>query len=58
MSEAHKRRGARPPKAGRPWTSEEDGLARAPPAAQVALRTGRALEAVYSRRAGLRAAGR
>jgi hypothetical protein len=33
MSEAHRRRGTRPPKAGRPWTAEED--ARKRPAAPV-----------------------
>jgi hypothetical protein len=57
MSEAHKRRGTRPPKAGRPWTSEEDEAARTLAPAEVARRTGRTLEAVHSRRANLRAAG-
>jgi hypothetical protein len=55
MSEAHKRRGTRPPKAGRPWTPEEDELARTFSPAEVARRTGRTLEAVHSRRAVLRA---
>jgi len=55
MSEAHKRRGTRPPKAGRPWTPEDDELARALPPAEAARRTGRTLEAVHSRRAVLRA---
>jgi hypothetical protein len=50
MSEAHKRRGTRPPKAGPPWTAEEDALARRLPAAEVARRTGRTLQAVYDRR--------
>jgi hypothetical protein len=50
MSEAARRRGARPPKAGRPWTAEEDALVREHPAAEVALRTGRTLSAVYDRR--------
>jgi hypothetical protein len=57
MSEAHKRRGTRPPAAGRPWTPAEDALVRTLPPAEAARRTGRALEAVYSRRAVLRAAG-
>ena len=55
MSEAHKRRGTRPPKAARPWTPEEDELVRALPAACAAQQTGRTLKAVYSRRAELRA---
>jgi hypothetical protein len=50
MSAAHKRRGTRPPKAGRPWTPEEDDLVRTLPAAEVARRTGRTLLAVWSRR--------
>jgi hypothetical protein len=57
MSEAHKRRGTRPPAAGRPWTPEEDELVRALTPAEAARRTGRTLEAVYSRRAALRASG-
>jgi len=50
MREAAKRRGAWPPAAGRPWTAEEDRLLRTLPAMEVALRTGRTLTAVYSRR--------
>jgi len=50
MSEAQRRRGARPPKAGRPWTDEEDALLRSLPAMEVARRTGRTLSAVWSRR--------
>jgi len=50
MSAAQRRRGARPPKAGRPWTAEEDALLRALPAKEVAARTGRTLGAVYDRR--------
>ena len=46
MSEAHKRRGTRPPNAGRPWTPEEDDLVRTLPAACAAQRIGRTLEAV------------
>jgi Ni/Co efflux regulator RcnB len=53
MSEAHKRRGTRPPAAGRPWTPEEDSLLRAFPAKEVARRTGRSLTAVYNRRIDL-----
>jgi predicted transcriptional regulator len=50
MSEAHLRRGTRPPAAGRPWTPEEDEMARTLPAPEVARRTGRTLTAVYNRR--------
>jgi len=50
MSAAQRRRGARPPKAGRPWTAEEDALVRELPALDVAGRTGRTLQAVYKRR--------
>jgi hypothetical protein len=46
MSEAHKRRRTRPPKAGRPWAPEGDEPARTLPPAGVARRTGRTLEAV------------
>jgi hypothetical protein len=53
MSEAHRRRGTRPPKAGRPWTPEEDELVRTLPAKEVGRRTGRTLTAVYSRRIAL-----
>jgi hypothetical protein len=53
MSEAHRRRGTRPPAAGEPWTPEEDELARTLPAAEVTLRTGRTLTAVYNRRIDL-----
>jgi hypothetical protein len=50
MSEAHKRRGTRPPKAGRPWTAFEDRLARKLPVAEAARRTGRTDSAVKCRR--------
>ncbi len=50
MSAAARRRGARPPKAGRPWTAEEDALVWSLPAAQVAEQTKRTLSAVYTRR--------
>jgi hypothetical protein len=53
MSEAHRLRGTRPPKAGRPWTAEEDALARELPAAEAARRTGRTLRAVRCRWAAL-----
>jgi hypothetical protein len=53
MSEAHRRRGARPPKAGRPWTPQEDEAARTLPAPEAARRTGRTLAAVYGRRVKL-----
>jgi len=50
MSAAQSRRGARPPKAGRAWTAEEDALVRQLDPAEVGARTGRTLQAVYSRR--------
>jgi hypothetical protein len=52
-SEAHRLRGTRPPAAGRPWTKEEDELARTLPAAEVAAITGRTMAAVYNRRIDL-----
>jgi hypothetical protein len=53
MSEAHEQRGTRPPKAGRPWTDEEDRLIRTLTAHEVSQRTGRSLKAVYLRRRAL-----
>jgi hypothetical protein len=53
MSQAHRRRGTRPPAAGRPWAAEEDELLRALPVGEVARRTGRTLTAVYNRRIDL-----
>jgi hypothetical protein len=50
MSESHRRRGTRPPKAGRPWTAEEDELVRTLPIAAAAEKTGRTRCAVASRR--------
>ena len=50
LSEAQRRRGARPPKAGRPWTAAEDELGRTLPAPEAAARTGRPLCSVYGRR--------
>jgi hypothetical protein len=48
-SEGHKRRGTRPPKAGRAWSAAEDKLVRRLPPAEAARRTGRKLGAVYAR---------
>jgi len=53
MSVAQRRRGARPPKAGRAWTAEEDVLVRQLDPTEVVRRTGRTLQAVYSRRSVL-----
>jgi hypothetical protein len=50
MSAAHRRRGTRPPKAGRPWTAAEDAIVRSLPAAEVVQKTGRPLSSVYGRR--------
>ena len=50
MSQAHKQRGTRPPKAGRTWELREDDLLRTLPPKEVAERTGRTLTAVFSRR--------
>lgn len=51
MSAAHRRRGTRPPNAGRAWTAEEDGLLGTLPDEEVARRTSRTLGAVRCRRA-------
>ena len=53
MSEAHRRRGTRPPKAGRPWTAAEDRLLRQLRPPEVAELTRRTLRAVYDRRRDL-----
>ena len=50
MSESHRKRGTCPPKAGQPWTAQEDALVRTLMAAAVAAQTGRTLKAVYDRR--------
>jgi len=50
QSEAHRRRGTRPPAAGRAWTAREDKLCRELAVAEVVKRTGRTLAAVYVRR--------
>lgn len=53
IRERIRRTGLLPPKAGRPWTAEEDRLVRRLPPAEVAQRTGRSLWAVYHRRRAL-----
>jgi hypothetical protein len=53
MSAAQRRRGARPPQAGRPWHPREDDLARRLPAPEVGRRTGRTLTDAYGRRVKL-----
>jgi hypothetical protein len=50
MSVAHKRRGTRPPAAGRAWEAWEDKLLKAKPPAVVVKTTGRTLKAVFLRR--------
>lgn len=50
ISAAHKRRGTRPPAAGRPWQKWEDKLLRTVPTREVVEKTGRTLTAVWSRR--------
>ncbi|HEY1602813.1 MAG TPA: NUMOD3 domain-containing DNA-binding protein [Pirellulales bacterium] len=54
MSEAHRRRGTRPPKAGRPWSAAEDALLSALPSAEAARKTKRTVNAVKQRRWKLR----
>jgi hypothetical protein len=49
-SEAHRRLGTRPPKAGQPWTAAEDRLVHLLRPAEVAKRTGRTLQAAWRRR--------
>lgn len=53
MSAAHKLRGTRPLKAGRPWAAWEDSLLAKLGPAEVARRTSRTLTAVYMRRTEL-----
>jgi hypothetical protein len=50
MSQAHKRRGTRPPWLNDPWPPEHDALLGTLPDAEVAERTGRTLQAVGDRR--------
>lgn len=49
MSEAQRRRGAWPPAAGSPWEQWEDDLLGTMPVVEVAAKTGRTPQAVYSR---------
>lgn len=53
MSEAHRLRGTRPPWLKPAWSAKEDAVVRNLPAADAAVRTGRSLSAVYSRRSEL-----
>jgi hypothetical protein len=53
MSQAHKRRGTRPPWLNDPWPAEHDALLGTLPDAEVAERTGRTLQAVGDRRRAL-----
>ena len=53
LSEANKRRGTRPPKAGKAWSEHEEELARTLPIPEVVRLTGRTYSAVVSRRAKL-----
>lgn len=59
MSEAQRRRGTRPAKAGSPWTEREDDLVRTLAVKEVAKRTGRTLVAVWAsgRRCSCRTGG-
>jgi hypothetical protein len=50
MSEAHRKRGTRPPAAGRAWEPWEDALLGVVSDAEVASRTGRTVWAAYRRR--------
>jgi len=53
IREANLRNGNWPPKAGRPWTAEEDEWLRLLPVSEVARRTKRTLAAVYVRKSKL-----
>jgi hypothetical protein len=50
MSEAHRKRGTRPPWINPPWSAQDDEFVRTIPAKAAAERTGRTLSAVYNRR--------
>lgn len=50
MSATHTKRGTRPPKAGEPWTEEEDEAVRDLTPMQAEEVTGRSIYAIYSRR--------
>jgi hypothetical protein len=54
MSEAAKRRGAWPPRAGPPWTATEDALLGTMKDVDLAQRIGRSADAVYMRRRTLK----
>lgn len=53
MSEAHKRRGTRPPAAGVPWTEAEDEILRSHTAKEAAEKLDRTYSAVLNRRSNL-----
>ena len=54
LSDAHRKRGTRPPKAGRAWTDAEETILRTHSAPEAAKLTGRSLTACYQRRAVLK----
>lgn len=55
MSAVHKARGTRPPRAGRPWTAEEDAIVRESSGKDAAAKLkGRTLKAVWIRRSQLK----
>jgi hypothetical protein len=54
MSEAHRKRGTRPPKAGHPWTAAADELVRTRPVGDIVRATGRSQRAVYTHRSELK----
>ena len=53
MSDSHKARGTRPPKAERAWTAEEDDAVKTMSPIKAAMRCRRTLQAIYSRRSVL-----
>ena len=57
MSEAHRRRGTRPPWLGPAWSAEEDQLVLTRSIVEVVKKTGRTISAVKSRRTVLRRLG-
>ena len=54
MSDAHKRRGTRPPWLNKPWESWEDERVRTLMVSEAAARTGRTVSAVKNRRLALK----
>ncbi len=54
LSQAHRKRGTRPPWLNPAWTAEEDEAVRTLPAKEAAQKTGRSIGAVYNRRSVLR----